>query len=389
MRSVTLYLAAILLAALTCASSSAEDKKTPKYQRKPLEFWIKQLDSDVDKQRALAMEAISSFVPDATPALPILIEMLDEKCASYRHWAANTIAGIGAGAKDHLPALIAQLKNKDEEVVASVVITLRKIGADAKPAIPALLERLKKDDYSETGSSTWPLFSQDLEALEEIDPSNAEVIAVVIELLRKGNFGVPAPREASVLEYYLAKVGPKASKAVPALAQRIQRGKEYNAVEARSESLCRFYFEPDPTFNTLAKIGVEAVPVLLEFLKDDDRNIAVRSAEALWLIEKHKMSIEFFMDTLKFDYKLQIPVPTKANDESTKELPPNWYDANKRAGRIISFLGRQGPAAKQFLPLLKQWRDSKEIKIQGDFRQSLKEAIEKIEAETPGEGKKE
>jgi hypothetical protein len=74
---------AITLAVSLCSSLSGAEEKPSKFQRKPLEFWIKQLDSYDAKERELVMEAISTFEADAAPALPVLIEMLDDQSPEY------------------------------------------------------------------------------------------------------------------------------------------------------------------------------------------------------------------------------------------------------------------------------------------------------------------
>ncbi len=88
-------------------------RREPKYQGKPLDYWVERLQkAETDKDREAATAVIKQFGPDAAPAVPALIEMLDDHAADFRWMAMEILAKIGPAAKDVVPELVKRLTQK-------------------------------------------------------------------------------------------------------------------------------------------------------------------------------------------------------------------------------------------------------------------------------------
>jgi hypothetical protein len=224
----SLISAAVLV--LFCGGTAwGEEQTAPTYQGKPVEFWVKRLESDDAKERELAMKAIEAFGKDATAALPILIRWLDDRCDEYEAFAYRQLREIGPGAKEYVPDLIRKLKNENQPNRMNVIKVLESIGPDAKLAIKELHRIFcrDKDEYTRECA---------LRAITAIDVKDEEVRATVIAYLERAP--TAAARWSPVLDY-LAKLGPDAKDAIPSLRKAVDPEK-YG-----TEGICQ----------TLGKIG--------------------------------------------------------------------------------------------------------------------------------------
>jgi hypothetical protein len=80
MKCIVQLISLAILGGLLCTPVPAEEPRKPRYEGKPLSYWIERLqkcENNVD--RCAAAEAIKAFGPDAVSAVPALVEMLDDR----------------------------------------------------------------------------------------------------------------------------------------------------------------------------------------------------------------------------------------------------------------------------------------------------------------------
>ncbi|MDY3554171.1 HEAT repeat domain-containing protein [Gemmata sp. JC717] len=210
---------------LTVAPAFAGDKPEPKYEGKPLAYWVAQFQKgDTAEQRAPAAEALKAFGPDAAPALPTFIEMLADRSPAYR---------------------------------SQVLVIVAAIGPAAKAARPAVLNALRSKPAFDFGHDRFAL-----NALLAISPEPKDVVSALAPLLEDQRLG------GGVYEQ-LCAIGPPAKDALPALRRYVL------------SKVAQGITEP---VRTLASVGPDVVPLLLELLDAHQgraRYEALRCLEAL------------------------------------------------------------------------------------------------------------
>jgi hypothetical protein len=106
-----------------------------------LQSLLASLDSEDAKERATAMNWLSTMGADAQPALPVLRKRLTLSDSTSRWEAAWLIANISNGMPDDVAALTAALADKNERVRVMVILALGRIGPAAKTALPAIVKQ--------------------------------------------------------------------------------------------------------------------------------------------------------------------------------------------------------------------------------------------------------
>ncbi len=198
-----------------------------------------------------AADALGAIGAAARPAVPPLRALLSHQKAKVRMHAASALGDIGsAESVDNLTAL---LKDPDEGVRREAAEALGKIGSEAKGAIPALIAVLNDSAGSVTMHAAWALGRMGPAAAEPLvaalNDKNLQHLAVVV----LGDMGAAAKPAAGSLAKLLAE-----SDLDPAFGREIVL--------------------------TLAKIGPEAdeaVPILLDILKDEKHPLRPAAAYAL------------------------------------------------------------------------------------------------------------
>jgi HEAT repeat protein len=186
---------------------------------RPASFWAEQLAADPG-QRAKAVERL---VQDGRRSVAVLEHLLRTSASAEIRWTSAELLGqIGSDARPAANQLLASLKDADSHVRVVSAATLPKVEAPASEAVPALLDLLKRE---------------------------------------------PRPEVSRALSVYR-----KAAKsAVPELMiilsnQKLDSESRWNAAR------------------TLGKIGseaVEAIPLLVDCLRDEATTVREHSAEAL------------------------------------------------------------------------------------------------------------
>jgi HEAT repeat protein len=301
----TVYFA-LLIGLLCCQTSGAAPPPEPKYEGKPIAYWVERLQkAETNLEQTQAAEAIRAFGVDAGPAVPALVEMLKDRSPWFREMIRATLCAIGPGAKAAVPALIRALEEKSARDPSAVITVLGSIGPAAKDATPLLIAAL--EDPS--------LRREAVEALCGIGPAAKDAIPAIKRAIRSAKTSESfTPVVAPVfLLNELHKLGPDV---VPLLVEELdEEGRGYQIRSAEA----------------LGKIGPparSAVPHLMKLLEHGNPDLRLEAACALWKIEKTDAVVGCLKDLLK-------------DPDCT------------RAERAARTLGEIGAGAKIALPALK------------------------------------
>ena len=259
------------------------------------------------------------------PSLTKLVEQLQSKDAMARVRAADALGHLGPQAKDAVEALVRALGDDDEHVQWHAARALGSIGPTAAPAVAALTERLKDEGalvraYAAFalgrigGPSAGSLSAlaaaikdpdktvrrSAVKAIWAIKPPPAIVIPLFVDVLKNAEPGVVVPALDALAE--------SGEQAVPLL------------LEALKEKQAQYW-----ACLVLAEMGAKAktaVPAIAELLANDDAGVRREALLALGSIGS--------------DAQSAVPAMIKALDDT---------DFTVRYGAAFA-LGRIGPAAK-------------------------------------------
>lgn len=259
--------------------------------------------------------------PHAESAVPVLIELLgDEK---RRNTAADLLGNVGLPARAALAPLTSLLTNRNSgDDLSDVARAVATIDPGNEMAIRLLVGELNHNDPQRRERAAWDL--------QEIGQSAATAVPALIDRLDDEN---PAVRR--IATEALGAMGPAAKSAIPAL------------VAARYDE-----YEPNVSFGSegsvyaLGKIGPDALPSLLNLLKDG--RVGGRAVYALGHMG---------------------PAAEPAVDELLVLL-----SEGKHSCEVAATLGEIGPGAKKAVPALRRLLMDKCRVV----RKVASEALEKI-----------
>jgi RNA polymerase sigma factor (sigma-70 family) len=261
------------------------------FQGKPVDHWLKMLKDRDPTYRQKAIEALGAIGAEDKRVIPALVESLKDKVTLVQNAAAGAMAFIG---KDAVPTLLELLKGKNSESRKWAAVALSSIGPEAKEAVPALIECLEDEDPN--------LRSWAAGALGSLAPESKSAIPALIRSLAKEDLGSTQGRTGSTINA-LSKFG---QVAVPALNRAL---KDPNvkirasaagslallgsaAKEAIPELILALRDESllvrQNATSALVILGDDAVPGLVEGLKDKDPVIRAAAAETLGQIGSQK-----------------------------------------------------------------------------------------------------
>ncbi|HXD87446.1 MAG TPA: HEAT repeat domain-containing protein [Urbifossiella sp.] len=242
-----------ILAVLGFSAPVWAQKPEPKYEGKPLIYWIeKYQNADKDQARKDAEVAVIAFGEDAAPAISTLLVMLDDRSGLYRVGVTNMLCAVGPAAKSAVPQLINLLNEKSPRDPNAVIRILCSIGPGAKDAIPAI-QRLVLAEIENKRDLDLGIHNCDL---HKIGPA---VVPLLIELMGLG-YEHSAARE-------LAELGPDAKAALPELAK---------------------------------------------FLKHNKPSVQLQAAFAMWMISKNPDALKLLIDLLESKNLKQIAAAAEA-----------------------------------------------------------------------------
>jgi HEAT repeat protein len=229
-----------LLTLLLLAPAVSAQKPEPKYEGKPLSYWLEKFQkAETDEQRQNAASIVCAFGPDAVSAVPLFVEMLHDHSPVYRSHVERMFVAVGPAAKGAVPDLIKMLEANPPRAAREVCTVLCAIGPDAKPALPAIRKLL----LEQTG---------------------------------------PKPVSHGIELFALHNIGPESA---PLLAEAVERNPSSN------------YFTVNGLMG-LAKLGSAAkaaAPKVKPLLKSESANIRLAGASALWALEENVEAIPVLM----------------------------------------------------------------------------------------------
>lgn len=262
--------------------------------------WIKIRFKTAGIRRAEALGVFRILGPDAKPAVPALIEALQDVRADVRFGAVIALQEIGPEAEAAIPALAAALNDSQDNIRHNAGGALIGIG---RPAVPVLTNALKHPevrvrriavrDLADIGPDAALAISELTEALRDADSEVREHAAEAL-----GSIGPEAgPAVPSLIEALnddvesvrreaaeaLGWIGPEAREAIPALSEI-----------AKDSQIGRW------AIDTLASMGNQAVPALIQTLMHSDPGIRRQTVEALRQMgSEAKAAIPALLEALK------------------------------------------------------------------------------------------
>lgn len=438
-------------------------------------------EKDADREvRMAAVQALGNIGPGIHDVIPTIAKALSDPDRGVRIYAAGALRGIGPAAKGATEALIRAMGDQDTTVRSSAVGAIGSIGPEANAAVPALIEHLKDTDIYVRWNTAYamgligpkahqavPDLVQALmdndssvrcraaQALGRIGPPPKEVRSVLVRALKDENKYVriyaasalagidPALTAKAVLPVLLeslrhrgrpgdqtwlvrlraaqalARIGPDAKGAIPALRKALKDEKEQVRTHAASalagiepaltaEAVLPVLIEllehPGPwggqgwcvrfrAAEALGRIGADAkpaIPALREALTDDHEDVREAAAEALGKIAPAAKEVAPALErALKDEDKFvrcaagaalaKLGLPGKGLPVLIGAMEDILPYPRAVAARM---LGEVGPPAKAAIPALKQalkdgpWR----------VRKAAAEALEKIQQAQPTTG---
>ncbi len=279
-----------------------------------------------DRYESLVCQALCHIGP---PAVPELVKLLNDRKTETKYRAVMMLGGIGPDARDAVPALLKALPAaNDDQLRVEILRSLARVGTGTGQGVAEVKQLLPYcPDTTYTAGIT---------ALGALGQAK-EVVPFLIGELNKTGLGFTL-RSRAIVEA-LGKFGPDASAAVPALKDILEdsqrdRSSEYEYVvqalgrigpkgilvlrEALKSPrpgfrvraamvLVEAHDDVEPTVNALVEIvrsgeydqasavsvlgligprALNAVGVLNEALKSDDKRLRMDAALALWCIKR-------------------------------------------------------------------------------------------------------
>ncbi len=398
------------------AAGSAKDQDAL-YRGKPASFWLNQLRDTNPEFRGDAVTALGNIAKKNKDLLPVLVEALKDENAGYiaaqfLHAAgpevmpallqvlkdkssptavANAINALPSGpeAKVAVPYLTQQLKINDwkgsnvASTCISAVNVLGRIGPDAKPALPAMVDLL--GEYLKTvkvpASANGPLTNQTNVALFErreaflvvlsdaffkIDPEIGDMLPKYkkqnpIEkteiLIKRWQDAYEAlnkkyPTQAAPVRY-TPETGKSADSENP-----LYRGKAASFwLDQFKDSDPKFRAEAVDALGYFAKNNKERVPVLVAYLKDKDKSVAMKAAKVVGSLGPEVLPtlLELLQDKSSTTTLIRGTEAVGWIGSEAKPAVPLLIQELKMADwdlrrASITALSRIGPEAKSALP---------------------------------------
>ncbi|HTU93994.1 MAG TPA: HEAT repeat domain-containing protein [Gemmataceae bacterium] len=274
-----------------------------------------------------AGRALWRLGPKNEPAIPALLSAaqgLIDKSAPAR----ALLASFGPRV---VPVLVKALRDDEAARREAAADILGRIGPPARPAVPALLAALKDKSSSVALMAAM--------ALAEIDPTRG---GAAVPLLAD-SVDVPGATVA------LAKIGPDARAAVPALIAALKPGKG-NVQQELMRLNARL---------ALARIGTPAVPALIEALKDKREGVALLAGEALgWVLPPPKQAVPALCAAVKNDrahaavYAHALGLLGPPARSAAPELTELLTDAASRAEAAVALVRIDPQQADKAVPPL-------------------------------------
>jgi len=172
---------------------------------------LKDPDEEVRRYAARALGAIG---PEAQAAIPVVIEAIDDREWVVRMEAAPALVRIDAKSPQAVAAIRKALSDADANVQASAVEAIGVLGADAKPFVPHAARLLGSREQHATAYGSFHALAQTAaDALAKLGPEAREAAPALVEVLQEDR---DRPTRGTVVEA-LVRIGPAAKGVLPDL----------------------------------------------------------------------------------------------------------------------------------------------------------------------------
>jgi HEAT repeat protein len=304
----------------TSTPAIAGDKPVPKYEGKPLDYWVQRFQkAETAEVRSAAAEVIKKFGPEAAPAVPALIEMLSDLSREFRHEVIDILGAIGPAAKDARPAVLKLFREKKADLRERHVSAFVALHPKAEEAVPSLIPFL--NDPDSCWDAFWGLCHMGPAAKSAIPDIRTFVLA---ELAAKEK---DKERQLS-FDNAPAYLGPDV---VPLLIEML----DAHGGCGRDDAL--------KGLETLGPKAKKAVPALLKVLKNDAAETRFRTAETLWQVDRNPAAVCALAALLN--------TPAQMGERPDSGRIEIQSDVARGAVRA---LGNIGPDARAALPQLRE-----------------------------------
>lgn len=327
---------------------------------------------------AEVIRALGAMAPQSKAAVPHLLPFLEDGQREVRISALWAVGRFGADGKAAVPFLIKALEDKGvvnpktgQTFAQLAANSLADIGPEATPAVPALIKALKADHRQLRGDA--------IRALGWIGAKDPAVVPTLIAVLRDRNDTFFRSSAAVAL----ARIGPEAKEAVPALLEALK------AEDLKDEN--RIRGTRSAVMTALGHMGAaakEAVPVLADIFKDQQADYGLRrqAAEALGKIgPAAKEAIPTLVGVLNDPQSESYhPDARNALGNMGREAVPALLDLYRHSPnrRVRTYaaeaLARIGPEAKDAVPALTKALNSTDISEVDAAKKALKAIQKKV-----------
>lgn len=317
------------------------------------------LDDGSPAVRRAALEFLIEFAADARPSLPVLLRLAKDDNSGVRSAAIRLLAKLGPVTAADVPVLVAALKDEDPQQRQVALEALEKLGPEAAAAVPALVERLAK------AKEPPALKVLLIRTIAKLGPRAKVSSPTLMNVLK-------TDADESVRRAAADTLGGFGSDAVPELIEVVKEGNEQSQelafhalalvgtpavgplVEALRESSQE---KRTPLAKALGAIGAPAVPALRKAIKDSAFLVRMGACEALGCVgPKAVEAVPDLIDALRDDYTNVQRQAGRALEKIGQPAVPALVDAvrfsPKMRPRAVMILGQIGPAAKEAVPAL-------------------------------------
>ena len=354
--------------------------------------------------RDAALQALGSLGELARAAVPRLVEMAKDRDVNLRLLCLRTLASIRPETRDIVPLCLPLLRDPNAPIRQAGLQLLCSVAPEHKAVLPAALKML--DDPATRPTA--------LSILGDMGAGGARAVPHVAKLLAD-----PHEDTRQSAAYALNRIGPGARAAAPALLDLLQ---SQNASTASAAASALLSIEPDAKaslpkllafleksrdhsavtvlglLTAYGKSAESAYPTVLAVLEDTTRTPQIRASAAVALsrIAPARAAKEALPPMRKLlampDQRLAAARAIFEADPTDKEAV-DFFEAqlghatpSVRTG-ACSALGQIGPAAKRFLPTLRELCKDKEYTLRAaaamaafHIAKDAKEALPTLEA---------
>jgi HEAT repeat protein len=263
--------------------------------------------------RARAVFALGEFGADASEAVDPLMNTLETGDSQAEGLTARTLGLIGPAAQPAIPRIITMLDSDNSQTLMFSMEALGRFGIEAKAAIPRLLVLAERKE-------------QMVGAISALSSMGADAMPGLLALYRHGK-----DRQHSWIAREFIKQGPNAAAAVPTLVEDLQSERRNRAATAAW------------ALGSIGDSAKVAVPRLVELIHDDDPQVRILAAEALWRIDRQTNAV---LPVMIGELKNWSKDPQAVMGYMTQEFFPS------RQETAAEVLGEIGPPASEAVPLL-------------------------------------